>query len=114
MLNQFSFVRNAQRHRQGTGGRGALGRKHTVAGSSIIALTATFFLLFIEMTKNCSQCRDPNFTSKEEDDEDYNDGFDFGLDNIDYDNMNFYEMEMYPSPMYDPNEGPDERWVGFN
>ena len=76
--------------------------------------TVTFFLLFTEMTKNCSQCRDPNFTSKEEDDEDYNDGFDFGLDNIDYDNMNFYEMEMYPSPMYDPNEGPDERWVGFN
>ena len=58
------------------------------------------------MTK-CSQSRDPNFTSKEDDDN----GFDFGLDNIDYDNMNFYEMEMYPSPMYDPDEGPGERWV---
>ena len=56
-----------------------------------------------------SQFRDPNFTSKEDDDKD--NGFDFGLDNIDYDNMNFYEMEMYPSSMYDPEEGPDERWV---
>ena len=58
---------------------------------------------------NLSQFRDPNFTSKEDDDKD--NGFDFGLDNIDYDNMNFYEMEMYPSSMYDPEEGPDERWV---
>ena len=66
-------------------------------------------LLYIKITKLFSIRRDPNFTSKEEDDEDYNDGFDFGLDNIDYDNMNFYEMEMYPSSMYDPEEGPDER-----
>ena len=112
-----------------------VGRKHTVAGSVTVTLISTEMCSIHPTTQRypshpsnsstvydiptstrdnqfCSQFRDPNFTSKEDDDEDYDNGFDFGLDNIDYDNMNFYEMEMYPSSMYDPEEGPDERWVG--
>ena len=53
--------------------------------------------------QHVSLFRDPNFKSKDEDDDD---GF-----MIDYDNLNFYEMEMYPSPMYDPDKGPGERCV---
>ena len=61
-------------------------------------------------------CRDPNFSSPEKEDEDDDD---FNINNFDFDddgnvimdiNYDNYDMEMYPSPMYNPMEGPDERW----
>ena len=60
VLNQFSFVRNAQRRhrRQGTGGRVGVGRKHTVAGSTFHHWLSPFNPILSEMTK-CFKSRDP-------------------------------------------------------
>ena len=50
--------------------------------------------------------RDPNYDNggqedQEEDDDYADDDYDYATE-VDYDNMNFYGMEMYPSPMYSP------------